>query len=158
MAVSAKARRTEDKKKKTTTTKSKPAPSASMAVAGSSLQRQRQPSVVPIAAKRGRKRLEKASGGGASTASAKSKKKKTPVIPAADVVDEFLKEVGLSADLAEVLKQVGIIDEARIKALGKLSDAVMDRLESSLAEAGLDVAARLLVREGLKQRAAALAE
>ena len=72
-----------------------------------------------------------------------------------DVVDAFLKEIGLSSDLADVLKRVGIIDERRIIALGKLSDAVLDRLESGLAEAGLDVAARLLVREGLKTRAAA---
>ena len=42
-----------------------------------------------------------------------------------------------------------------MKALGRLSDAVLDRLEKSLADEGLDLSACLLVREGLKQRAAA---
>ena len=90
-----------------------------------------------------------------STRSAVPKAKGAPTPCSEDVIDTFLKEVGLSSELTDVLKKVGIIDAQRIKALGKLSDAVLDRLECSLAEADLDVAACLLVREGLKQRAAA---
>ena len=71
-----------------------------------------------------------------------------------DIVSGFLKEVGLSPALTVALKEVGITDAARMRALGSLSETVLDRLESSLGEAGLDIAARLLVREGLKQRAA----
>ena len=41
-----------------------------------------------------------------------------------------------------------------MRALGRLSEAVLDKLERGLEEAGLDFAARLLVREGLRQRAA----
>ena len=72
-----------------------------------------------------------------------------------DAVERFLLDMGLSADLADALRHVGIKDEARMKALGRLSDAVLDRLEKSLADEGLDLSACLLVREGLKQRAAA---
>ena len=88
----------------------------------------------------------------------KSPKKRKAVIvsPAPeDAVASFLEEMGLSRDLAEVLRDVGIKDEARMKALGRLSDTALDRLEKSLAEKGLDVSACLLVREGLKQRATA---
>ncbi|RPD64582.1 hypothetical protein L226DRAFT_565424 [Lentinus tigrinus ALCF2SS1-7] len=72
-----------------------------------------------------------------------------------DVVERFLKEMGLTGELADALRHVGISDEARMKALGQLSDALLDRLEKSLAEEGLDLSACLLVREGLKRRATA---
>ena len=72
-----------------------------------------------------------------------------------DAVSRFLTEIGLSEDLADVVKGVGIIDEARMEALGRLPESALDRFENSLAGAGLDVAARLLIVEGLKQRAAA---
>ena len=70
-----------------------------------------------------------------------------------DAVNRFLTEIGLSEDLADVVKGVGIVDEARMEALGRLPGSALDRFENSLAGAGLDVAARLLIVEGLKQRA-----
>ena len=69
-----------------------------------------------------------------------------------DVVD-FLKEVGLSPTLAYILRQAGITDAARMRALGRVPDALLDRLECSLGDAGLDLVGCLLVREGLKRRA-----
>ena len=71
------------------------------------------------------------------------------------VVEKFLTEMGLTSSLADALRHVGISDEARMKALGKLPDSGLDRLEKTLAEQGLDFSACLLVREGLKQRATA---
>ena len=66
------------------------------------------------------------------------------------VVERFLAEYGLRADIAPALEAVGIIDEARMQSLGRLSDEALDKLERGLAEQGLDLAARLLVREGLR--------
>ncbi len=83
----------------------------------------------------------------------KTPKKPKPEV--ADVVERFLKGMGLTSELAGALRRVGISDEARMKALGQLPDTVLDRLEKSLAEEGLDVSALLLVREGLKRRATA---
>ncbi|TFK86325.1 hypothetical protein K466DRAFT_600411 [Polyporus arcularius HHB13444] len=80
---------------------------------------------------------------------------KKPKPEVADVVERFLKGMGLTSELAGALRRVGISDEARMKALGQLPDTVLDRLEKSLAEEGLDVSALLLVREGLKRRATA---
>ncbi|KAI0706268.1 hypothetical protein C8T65DRAFT_231512 [Cerioporus squamosus] len=83
----------------------------------------------------------------------KTPKKRKPEVE--DVVERFLKGMGLKAELADALRRVGISDEARMKALGHLPDPVLDRLEKCLAEEGLDVTALLLVREGLKRRATA---
>ncbi|KAI0714584.1 hypothetical protein C8Q76DRAFT_727282 [Earliella scabrosa] len=66
------------------------------------------------------------------------------------VVERFLAEYGLRADIAPALEAVGIIDEARMQSLGRLSDEALDKLERGLAEQGLDLAARLLVQEGLR--------
>lgn len=68
-------------------------------------------------------------------------------------VERFLDDIGLSVEYADALRRVGINDDARVQALGRLSDANLDRLEKSLGEQGLDFSACLLVREGLQQRA-----
>ncbi|KAH9923144.1 uncharacterized protein BXZ73DRAFT_79560 [Epithele typhae] len=73
--------------------------------------------------------------------------------PAQDEVERFLEEIGLPTSLAGTLKNVGIKDDGRIKALGKLADTYIDRLDASLADAGLDFADRLLIQSGLKARA-----
>ena len=52
------------------------------------------------------------------------------------------------------MRGVGILDDSRMKALGKLPESAQDKFEKGLAEAGLDIAARLLILEGLKRRAA----
>ena len=73
-------------------------------------------------------------------------------------VEEFLRECGLSEEnLAGVLKKMGLTSEARITALGQLSDAVLEKLEKSLEDQEVDFTARLLVFAGLKRRAAAVA-
>ena len=71
-----------------------------------------------------------------------------------DTVSRFLEEIGLSEDLADVVRGVGILDDSRIKALGRLPESALDKFEDGLAAAGLDIAARLLILEGLKRRAA----
>ena len=86
-----------------------------------------------------------------SSSSKRISKKSKPY----DAVSRFLAEIGLSEDLADVVKGVGIIDEARMEALGRLPEGALDRFENSLAGAGLDMAACLLIVEGLKRRAAA---
>ena len=79
---------------------------------------------------------------------------KNPEQPDADAaaaaLRSLLTSVGLQPALAPALRSVGITDAARIRALGRLPDESMDRLEGSLEDAGLDVAARILVREGLR--------
>ena len=70
-----------------------------------------------------------------------------------NVISQFLEECGLGAELARELRMVGITDATRIRALGALPSAALDRLEKSLGDAGLDFAACMLVREGLKRRA-----
>ncbi len=81
------------------------------------------------------------------------------VVPAArvpeDPVASFLENIGLSLDYADTLRDAGIKDDARMKALGRLSETALDRLETSLAKKGLDISACLLVIEGLKERAMA---
>ncbi|KAJ2989235.1 hypothetical protein NUW54_g8850 [Trametes sanguinea] len=71
------------------------------------------------------------------------------------VVEDFLQGIGLSADLASMLRGVGVSDRARMRALGGLPDAELDKLDRCLARAGLDDAARILVRCGLRKCAAA---
>ncbi|KAH9923135.1 uncharacterized protein BXZ73DRAFT_103933 [Epithele typhae] len=73
--------------------------------------------------------------------------------PALDEVERFLEEIGLPTALAGVLRSVGIKDDGRIQALGKLSGVFVEKLDASLADAGLDFADRLLVQSGLKARA-----
>ena len=85
--------------------------------------------------------------------SAKKHKVAVPAVASGDVVERFLESIGLSADLAETLRVVGISDNARMKALGRLSDDLLDRLEANLVKSGLDYSACLLVRQGLKERA-----
>ncbi|KAI0756115.1 hypothetical protein C8Q80DRAFT_1264214 [Daedaleopsis nitida] len=80
-----------------------------------------------------------------------AQRRKTPA--GDDAVERFLDDIGLSVEYADALRHVGINDDARIQALGRLSDANLDRLEKSLADEGLDFAACLLVREGLQHRA-----
>ncbi|KAI8980594.1 hypothetical protein BD414DRAFT_101324 [Trametes punicea] len=70
-------------------------------------------------------------------------------------VEEFLRDLGLSLDLAGTLYKVGIRDHARMRAVGALPDADLDRVEHMLVEAGLDAIASMLVKNGLKKRAAA---
>ena len=89
---------------------------------------------------------------GASTRSSSKKYEKKPAEDE-DAVKRFLNNVGLSAELVEVLRRVGISGEERIKALGRLSDQALDKVEESLVEAGLGLAARVLILEGLKERA-----
>lgn len=74
-------------------------------------------------------------------------------VPAADPVVRFLHEVGLSSDLADVLRQVGISDDLRIAALGAMRVAALNQLDKTLQQAGLDFVSRVLIREGLKDRA-----
>ena len=58
----------------------------------------------------------------------------------------------LSASYADALRHVGISDDDRIRAVGGLKGAPMTRIEKSLEEVGFDLVARVLIREGLKQR------
>ncbi|TFK86333.1 hypothetical protein K466DRAFT_587325 [Polyporus arcularius HHB13444] len=71
-----------------------------------------------------------------------------------DPVVTFLNEISLSPVLAETLRGVGISDEQRMRALGGLHWRMLDRLDKTLEHAGLDPVARLLIRDGLKRRAA----
>lgn len=70
-----------------------------------------------------------------------------------DPVVKFLREVSLSPSLAETLRAVGISDDHRIRALGALHWRLLDRLDKTMEQAGLDPVARLLIRDGLKRRA-----
>lgn len=75
-----------------------------------------------------------------------------------DPVERFLRENGLERDvkaIKDVLREVGISDDARMKGLGRLSDQALEKLEDDLRQKGLDLSARLLVIEGLKRRAKA---
>ncbi|KAI0706261.1 hypothetical protein C8T65DRAFT_231438 [Cerioporus squamosus] len=71
-----------------------------------------------------------------------------------DPVVKFLGEVSLSPALAETLREVGISDEPRMRALGALHWRSLEKLDKALEQAGLDYVARLLIRDGLKRRAA----
>ncbi|KAI0756077.1 hypothetical protein C8Q80DRAFT_1126343 [Daedaleopsis nitida] len=73
--------------------------------------------------------------------------------PAYDPVVRFLHEVGLSSNLADVLRQVGISDNPRMAALGAMRVAALNQLDKTLQQAGLDFVSRVLIREGLKSRA-----
>lgn len=72
-----------------------------------------------------------------------------------DPVVRFLQEVGLSPSLADAMRQVGISDDQRMRALGALPRAALARVEKDLRAAGFDTVARVLIREGLKRRAQA---
>ncbi len=71
------------------------------------------------------------------------------------VVQAFLAEHGLGPDVLPILQDVGITDHARMRALGRLPEQYLDRLEGGLSDRGLDLAACLLVREGLRRLAEA---
>ena len=73
------------------------------------------------------------------------------VAPASDVVKSFLADHGLGPDFAPILQVIGIFDHARMRALGRLSEHSLDRLERELSERGLDFTACLLVRDGLQR-------
>ncbi len=75
------------------------------------------------------------------------------VLPPPDPVVRFLEELGLSPSLADSLRRVGISDDNRIRAIGALPRGPMDRIEKGLALEGIDLAACVLIRQGLKQRA-----
>lgn len=70
-----------------------------------------------------------------------------------DVVEAFLAEHGLGLDVLPILQDVGITDVARMRALGRLPEHYLDRLEGGLMDRGLDFAACLLVRDGLRRLA-----
>ena len=74
------------------------------------------------------------------------------VVAPPDPVIRFLREIGLSASYADALRHVGFSDDDRIRAVGGLKGAPMTRIEKSLEEVGFDLVARVLIREGLKQR------
>ncbi|EJF67479.1 hypothetical protein DICSQDRAFT_142995 [Dichomitus squalens LYAD-421 SS1] len=74
--------------------------------------------------------------------------------PPADPVVGFLQEIGLSPSFADALRRIGISDDERIRAVGALKGPSMIRIEKSLEEAQFDLVARVLIREGLKQRSA----
>ncbi|TBU25853.1 hypothetical protein BD311DRAFT_668704 [Dichomitus squalens] len=74
--------------------------------------------------------------------------------PPADPVVCFLQEIGLSPSFADALRRIGISDDERIRAVGALKGPTMTRIEKSLEEAQFDLVARVLIREGLKQRSA----
>ena len=79
-----------------------------------------------------------------------------PPLPLGDPVVRFLEEVGLSADMAGTLREVGITDERRMRALGALHHSALEGLLRQLRTMHVDYTARLLIREGLKRRAAQL--
>ncbi|KAI0801468.1 hypothetical protein C8Q74DRAFT_494545 [Fomes fomentarius] len=68
----------------------------------------------------------------------------------AQVIEGFLAKHGLSTDVAPALRAVGIIDHSRMRSLGTLPDPALDRIEQGLAKQGLDLTARILIREGLR--------
>ena len=68
-----------------------------------------------------------------------------------DDVGEFLRFVGLSPALAGPLREVGISDRTRMRALGSLPDAEFQPVDDCLKAAGLDTVARVLVRSGLRR-------
>ncbi|KAI0325419.1 hypothetical protein GY45DRAFT_248498 [Cubamyces sp. BRFM 1775] len=72
-----------------------------------------------------------------------------------DVVAEFLVESGLSANLAGILRAVGVTDRVRMRMLGALPDAELARLDEQLEKQGMDLVAQMLVREGLRRCARA---
>ncbi|KAH9923134.1 uncharacterized protein BXZ73DRAFT_103932 [Epithele typhae] len=71
-----------------------------------------------------------------------------------DAAARFCAEFGMEVADAERLRRVGLNNEGRMKALGKASEGTLERLMSTLKDAGLDYPGQLLVREGLVQRAA----
>lgn len=72
-----------------------------------------------------------------------------------DDVDDFLRSVGLSPALAGPLREAGISDRARMRALGSLPDADFQPVDDFLKAAGLDTVARVLVKSGLRRYARA---
>ncbi|KAI0352266.1 hypothetical protein OH77DRAFT_811430 [Trametes cingulata] len=71
-----------------------------------------------------------------------------------DIVAEFLQELGLSPDLAGVLRSAGITDRVRMQGLGRLPDSMLEMFQRRLEEAGLDLTASMLVICGLQKYAA----
>ncbi|KAI0640270.1 Dor1-like family-domain-containing protein [Trametes polyzona] len=72
-----------------------------------------------------------------------------------DPVEDFLREIGLSLDLAERLRRVGIKDRARMRYLGGMPDGALDKLVDGLVRVGLDDCECLMVRVGLQRYASA---
>ena len=70
-----------------------------------------------------------------------------------DPVARFLQDFGLSPTLANNLRAVGINDEHRMRALGRLHGNVLNKLDKVLKQAGFDPTAILLIKEGLRRRA-----
>ncbi|KAI0756098.1 hypothetical protein C8Q80DRAFT_7697 [Daedaleopsis nitida] len=68
-------------------------------------------------------------------------------------VERFLARHGLSSALGPALRAVGILDDGRIRALGRLPDSALEKLQTALAGEGLDLAACLLVSDGLRKAA-----
>ncbi|KAH9923133.1 uncharacterized protein BXZ73DRAFT_79550 [Epithele typhae] len=73
---------------------------------------------------------------------------------AVDAATQFCADFGMEAEDAERLRSVGLKNEARVKAMGTLSEEGMGMLMEALKGEGMDFAGRLLVREGLVRRAA----
>ncbi|KAI0370088.1 Dor1-domain-containing protein [Pilatotrama ljubarskyi] len=71
-----------------------------------------------------------------------------------DAVEIFLKDLGLSADLAGILRRAGITDRVRMQGLGRLDGSILDNFQRKLEEAGLDWTESALVRGGLQKCAA----
>ncbi|KAH9923155.1 uncharacterized protein BXZ73DRAFT_79570 [Epithele typhae] len=62
-------------------------------------------------------------------------------------------EIGLAADVAVVLRELGLTDDARIHALGGTFRRTRDGFVRQMTAAGLDWTARSLVMDGLARRA-----
>ncbi|KAH9923151.1 uncharacterized protein BXZ73DRAFT_79566 [Epithele typhae] len=72
-----------------------------------------------------------------------------------DAAAWFCVDFGLDADDAKVLRRVGFSDDARIEAFARRAgEGTMNLLMEGLKEEGMPCAARLLVRQGLLERAA----
>ncbi|KAH9923157.1 uncharacterized protein BXZ73DRAFT_103955 [Epithele typhae] len=71
-----------------------------------------------------------------------------------DPILSFCSEIGLSADVAARLRELGITDDARIRALGRdcQDQETKAEMKRDLQEAGFDWAARTLILNGLARR------
>lgn len=99
--------------------------------------------------------MVQSSAGGATPGPSSQAAAKAPAREDLDEVEGFLREIGLSRELAGALRSVGIKDRGRMQILGGAPDAMLDRLEASLAGAGLDVSECMIVRLGLQRCATA---
>ena len=70
-----------------------------------------------------------------------------------DPVARFLQDFGLSPALSDNLRAVGINDEHRMRALGRLHGNTLNKLDKDLKQVGFDPTAILLIKEGLRRRA-----